>query len=136
MRISGTDCRARSLAAQPRERTAAAQALAGRRGARSGNLALAMSPPLSDGEVRERLERVPQWGRADEQSIQRDLTFEDFRAAIAFVNRVADAAEQANHHPDILVHGWNKVRLTLSTHSEGGLTAADFDMAARIDTLL
>ena len=43
--------------------------------------------------------------------------------AIAFVNRVADAAEMANHHPDIHLHGWNKVRLELSTHSEGGLTA-------------
>ena len=44
-------------------------------------------------------------------------------------------AEQANHHPDILIHGWNKVRLTLSTHSEGGLTESDFALAARIDGL-
>jgi 4a-hydroxytetrahydrobiopterin dehydratase len=59
----------------------------------------------------------------------------DFAQAIAFVNRVAEAAEAANHHPDILVHGWNKVRLELSTHSQGGLTEADFGIAARIDTL-
>ncbi len=52
-----------------------------------------------------------------------------------FVNRVAEAAEAANHHPDILVHGWNKVRLTLSTHSEGGLTEADFALAASLDEL-
>ena len=45
------------------------------------------------------------------------------------------SAEEANHHPDILLHGWNKVRLTLSTHSEGGLTDADFALAARIDSL-
>ena len=50
---------------------------------------------------------------------------------MAFVNRVAEAAEIANHHPDILLHGWNKVRLTLSTHSQGGLTDADFELAAR-----
>jgi 4a-hydroxytetrahydrobiopterin dehydratase len=51
------------------------------------------------------------------------------------VNRVAVLAQDANHHPDILVHGWNKVRLELSTHSAGGLTAADFALAARIDAL-
>ena len=67
--------------------------------------------------------------------IAREWKFEDFRSAIAFVERVADAAEAANHHPDILVHGWNKVRLELSTHSEGGITEADFALAARIDQL-
>ena len=50
-----------------------------------------------------------------------------------FVNRVAEVAEDENHHPDILVHGWNKVRLTLSTHPEGGLTDADHALARRID---
>ena len=65
----------------------------------------------------------------------REWTFADFAQAIAFVNRVAEAAEAANHHPDITVHGWNKVRLELSTHSQGGLTEADFGMAARIDPL-
>jgi 4a-hydroxytetrahydrobiopterin dehydratase len=74
------------------------------------------------------------WQR-DGQAIAREWKFEDFGQAIAFVNRVADAAEAVNHHPDILVHGWNKVRLELSTHSEGGLTPADLDMAARIDDL-
>jgi 4a-hydroxytetrahydrobiopterin dehydratase len=69
--------------------------------------------------------------RAD--ALERDFEFKDFAAAMAFVNRVADVAEEANHHPDILVHGWNKVRLTLSTHSEGGLTDADRSLARRID---
>jgi Pterin-4a-carbinolamine dehydratase len=63
------------------------------------------------------------------------FTFADFAGAIAFVNRVAEAAEAANHHPDILVHGWKHVRLTLSTHSQGGLTDADFALAAQIDAL-
>jgi 4a-hydroxytetrahydrobiopterin dehydratase len=75
-----------------------------------------------------------QWRREDEQ-IVRDLEFKDFAEAMAYVNRVADLAEEANHHPDILVHGWNKVRLTLTTHSEGGLTENDFAMARRIDGL-
>jgi 4a-hydroxytetrahydrobiopterin dehydratase len=73
--------------------------------------------------------------RRDGDSIARDLEFGDFKAAMAYVNRVADAAEEANHHPDILVHGWNKVRLTLSTHSAGAITQADHDLAAGVDGL-
>jgi 4a-hydroxytetrahydrobiopterin dehydratase len=72
------------------------------------------------------------WER-DGDAIVRDLEFENFVSAVAYVNRVADAAEEADHHPDILVHGWNNVRLTLSTHSVGGLTQADLDMAATLD---
>jgi len=75
-----------------------------------------------------------QW-RRDGDAIMRDLEFADFAAAMAYVNRVAEAAEEANHHPDILVHGWNKVRLTLTTHSAGGLTENDHAMARRIDAL-
>ena len=65
----------------------------------------------------------------------RDYEFKDFAEAMAFVYRVADAAEEANHHPDILVHGWNNVRLMLTTHSAGGLTDNDRAMAERIDGL-
>jgi 4a-hydroxytetrahydrobiopterin dehydratase len=88
---------------------------------------------LSDSEIDDRLHDSP-WQR-DGDAIAREWQLDDFAAAIALVNRVAEAAEESNHHPDILVHGWNKLRLTLSTHSEGGLTAADFEMAARIDGL-
>ena len=73
--------------------------------------------------------------REEDSALVRDYEFKDFAAAMAFVNQVADAAEEANHHPDILVHGWNKVRLTLTTHSEGGLTDNDRKMASRIDEL-
>jgi 4a-hydroxytetrahydrobiopterin dehydratase len=88
---------------------------------------------LSDQEIEQRL-TGGSWQR-DGQAITREWKFEDFTRAMAFVNRVAEAAEAANHHPDILVHGWNKVRLTLSTHSQGGLTEADFALAARLDEL-
>jgi 4a-hydroxytetrahydrobiopterin dehydratase len=91
---------------------------------------------LSDAEIEERLAHAGEWRRGDEQTIVRELKFGDFAAAVAFVNRVAEIAEQANHHPDILIHGWNKVRLTLSTHSAGGLTDADFGLAGRIESLL
>jgi 4a-hydroxytetrahydrobiopterin dehydratase len=92
---------------------------------------------LSDAEIEQRIATVGEWHRRHERgSIVRDLELDDFPAAIAFVNRVAELAEQANHHPDILIHGWNRVRLTLSTHSQGGLTEADFGLAARIDRLV
>ena len=92
-----------------------------------------MADLLTDEQIAERLDGS-EWKREGEH-IVRDWQFKDFKEAIAFVNKVADAAEEANHHPDILVHGWNKVRLTLSTHSAGGLTAADVELAQRIDAL-
>ena len=88
---------------------------------------------LGDEEVDARL-RDGEWRREDDE-IVRDFKFADFAEAMAFVNRVADAAEEANHHPGILVHGWNKVRLTLTNHAQGGLTQADFDLARKIDEL-
>jgi 4a-hydroxytetrahydrobiopterin dehydratase len=99
-----------------------------------GNLVAPMTL-LSDAEIEQRLATVGEWRRHERDSIVRELKFADFVGAIAFVNRVAELAEQANHHPDMLVHGYNRVRLTSSTHSEGGLTEADFELAARIDRL-
>jgi 4a-hydroxytetrahydrobiopterin dehydratase len=88
---------------------------------------------LSDDEIANRLS-ASDWRREGDE-IVRDWKFDDFAAAMVFVNRVAEAAEEANHHPDILVHGWNRVRLSLTNHSEGGLTEPDFAMAARFDAL-
>jgi len=88
---------------------------------------------LTDGEIEHRLAAAEHWQRGEDRSIVRERTFADFAAALAFVNRVAELAEAANHHPDILLHGWKKVRLTLSTHSQGGLTDADFQLASQID---
>ena len=88
---------------------------------------------LGDDQVAEALSGSP-W-RREGDAIVRDVQLADFAAAMAFVNRVAERAEAANHHPDILVHGWNRVTLTLSTHSEGGLTQADVDLAREIDGL-
>jgi 4a-hydroxytetrahydrobiopterin dehydratase len=88
---------------------------------------------LSDETIQRHLQGG-EWRRAGE-AIELERELEDFAAAIAFVDRVAELAEAANHHPDILLHGWNKVRLTLSTHSEGGLTEADFALARQIVAL-
>jgi 4a-hydroxytetrahydrobiopterin dehydratase len=75
---------------------------------------------------------MSEW-REEGQELVRELEFDDFAGALAYVNRVGEAAEEANHHPDILIHGWNKVRLSLFTHTEGRITDADHAMAARID---
>jgi 4a-hydroxytetrahydrobiopterin dehydratase len=81
-----------------------------------------------------RMSSQPVW-RQEGETLVRDYEFKDFVSAMAFVNRVADAAEEVNHHPDILVHHWNQVRLTLTTHSQGRLTDNDRAMAQRIDGL-
>lgn len=60
----------------------------------------------------------------------------DFVAAVALVNRIAEVAEAQGHHPDILIHGWNKVRLELTTHDVGGLSRNDFVLATHLDRLL
>ncbi len=87
---------------------------------------------LTDAQLAEALKAVPEWSEVSE-AIQRTYRFGDFRQSMAFVAQVADAAEQAQHHPDILVR-FNKVTLTLSTHDAGGITNKDFDLAARCDT--
>jgi 4a-hydroxytetrahydrobiopterin dehydratase len=93
-----------------------------------------MAELLQDPEIEERLGALDGW-RRDGDLIVRDREFADFAAAMAFVNAVAQAAEAANHHPDILVHDWNQVRLSVTNHSAGGLTQADFDLAATVDAL-
>jgi 4a-hydroxytetrahydrobiopterin dehydratase len=74
------------------------------------------------------------WRREGDEVV-RDLKFADFAEAMRFVNAVAGEAEAANHHPDILVHGWNRVRLSVTNHAQGGLSDADFALAGRIDAL-
>jgi 4a-hydroxytetrahydrobiopterin dehydratase len=88
---------------------------------------------LTEDQIAGRLGGVPGWTR-EGSSIVTTITRGDFREAMLLTGAVAYLAEQANHHPDILIE-WNKVTLTLSTHSAGGLTAADFDLAAKISAL-
>jgi len=89
---------------------------------------------LSDAEIDERL-AAGEW-RREGDSIVRDAELDGFTAAMALANAVAAAANEANHHPDILVHGYKHVRLTLSTHSAGGITENDFALARTIDGLI
>jgi 4a-hydroxytetrahydrobiopterin dehydratase len=93
-----------------------------------------MADLLTDSEIDAKLADLDGW-RRDGDVIVRDRELADFAAALAWVNEVGREAEAANHHPDILIHGWNKVRLSVTNHSAGGLTQADFDLAATIDAL-
>jgi 4a-hydroxytetrahydrobiopterin dehydratase len=88
---------------------------------------------LTEDEIASRLGGVPGWTR-DGSSIIATVARSDFRDALLFVGAVGYLAEQADHHPDVLIQ-WNKVTLTLSTHSAGGLTGRDFDLAAKISAL-
>ncbi|HUH63814.1 MAG TPA: 4a-hydroxytetrahydrobiopterin dehydratase [Terracidiphilus sp.] len=88
---------------------------------------------LSSAEVESRLKSLPGWS-VESGELVRTFQFKDFRASMAFVNQVADLAEDAGHHPDIDIR-YNKVRLALVTHDQGGLTAKDFDLAAKTDKL-
>jgi 4a-hydroxytetrahydrobiopterin dehydratase len=88
---------------------------------------------LTEDEIAAQLAGLPGWTR-EGSSITSSVTRDDFRGAMLFTGAVAYLAEQAGHHPDITIQ-WNKVTLTLSTHSAGGLTAADFGLAGRISAL-
>jgi 4a-hydroxytetrahydrobiopterin dehydratase len=90
--------------------------------------------PLPDSEIDARLAALgPNW-RREGDALVADLECADFAAAIALVTRIAAEAERANHHPDILIHDYRWLRITLSTHSAGGLTQHDFDLAGAINT--
>jgi 4a-hydroxytetrahydrobiopterin dehydratase len=89
---------------------------------------------LPDNLIAERLGSVPEW-QHNGTTVERTFTAANFASALGFINAVGICAEAADHHPDILLHGWNKVRITLSTHDQGGLTELDFALAQKIDSL-
>lgn len=86
-----------------------------------------LSPP----EIERRMKELNGW-TLEGNAIKKQFTFADFPAAVAFVNRLVPGAEAADHHPDILIN-YKRVTLTYSTHSEGGLTAKDFEGARMAD---
>ena len=88
---------------------------------------------LTAAEIRIHQTAVPKWVRRG-AVITRAYIFSDFAAALKFVNGVGRAAEKAQHHPDIDIR-WNRVRLALTTHDAGGLTARDFALALQLETL-
>jgi 4a-hydroxytetrahydrobiopterin dehydratase len=88
---------------------------------------------LDDSEVEERLAKLDGWERAGD-AIEKSFKRGDFVGAVAFVQGLVEPAEGMNHHPDVAI-SWETVTVTIATHSEGGLTPADFELAAKIDAL-
>jgi len=88
---------------------------------------------LSDQEIEEALASCDGWERRGD-AIVKEFDRNDFAGSVDFVNAIAPGAEEMNHHPDVAI-SWGEVTVTISTHSEGGLTAADFELAEKIDAL-
>jgi 4a-hydroxytetrahydrobiopterin dehydratase len=88
---------------------------------------------LSDEEIDERLSGLDAWERQGD-AIRKRFELDDFKGSVDFVNRLTPVAEEMNHHPDLEI-SWNKVTVSVTTHSEGGLTENDFELARRIDGL-
>ena len=93
-------------------------------------------PPLAPDEAKALLAQVSGWAiDADGKHLSKEMRFENFLAAMAFLNAVAKLAEDEGHHPDFTLFSWNRVRFTIWTHAIGGLSRNDFILAAKIDQL-
>ncbi len=88
---------------------------------------------MSDDENNDRLSKLGGWEREGD-ALERQFEFANFVGSVDFVNRITPVAEEMNHHPDLSI-SWNKVTVSLSTHSEGGITENDFELATKIDSL-
>ncbi len=89
---------------------------------------------LSPADLKRVLKRIPEW-ELDGKSLTRTVEFEDFSESIDFINSLAEVAEEANHHPDINIR-YGKVTLFLTSHSAGGITDADIELAQMVDNLV
>ena len=88
---------------------------------------------LSDDEIDERLRGLDGWSRRGD-AIAKRFELGDFKGSVDFVNRLTPAAEEMNHHPDLAI-SWSKVDVSITSHSAGGLTESDFELAKKIDSL-
>lgn len=92
-----------------------------------------MADLLTSQDIKDWLKKLPEW-ELEKKHIERLFEFDDFSQAIDFVNSIADIAEDEEHHPDMDIR-YNKVRVLLSTHAQGGLTERDFEVAKKVDNL-
>jgi 4a-hydroxytetrahydrobiopterin dehydratase len=93
-----------------------------------------MSEKIPEEILTQRLKKIPEWEIRKDRLV-RSFEFDEFMEGIDFVNGVAEIADDANHHPDIIIR-YNVVKLSLTTHDSGGITSRDFELAARVDTLM
>jgi len=89
---------------------------------------------LSKDEIKNSLDNLDSWFYLN-NAIEKEYTLKTFADAIALIVKIGIEAEKIDHHPDLLLHSWNKVKVILSTHSEGGVTAKDFNLAQTIDEI-
>jgi 4a-hydroxytetrahydrobiopterin dehydratase len=89
---------------------------------------------LNENEITQHIKAVNNW-RFSENQIGKEFKFKDFKEALSFINKVGEFAEDMNHHPDILLHSYNKVKITLSSHDAGGVTEKDFKLAKKIESI-
>jgi 4a-hydroxytetrahydrobiopterin dehydratase len=92
-------------------------------------------PKLSPADIAEALLTIPAWKQKNSH-IERTIVASSFSQALAFMVQIGVSAEVMDHHPDMLLHGWNKITITLSTHDQGGLTELDFALAKRVDAIV
>jgi 4a-hydroxytetrahydrobiopterin dehydratase len=93
------------------------------------------APRLTEDQIDELATSVPAWS-VEDGKLTREVQVQNFRAALALVNRLGEIAEHENHHPDLCVHGWNHVRIELYTHTAHGISENDFIMAAKFDRVI
>lgn len=89
--------------------------------------------PFTAEEIKDYLTQIDNWSVTDNKQIEKEFVFENFTEGIGFANKVGAIAEAENHHPDIFIHDYKKVKIILSTHAIGGLSTNDFILAAKID---
>jgi 4a-hydroxytetrahydrobiopterin dehydratase len=89
---------------------------------------------LSADEIEKKLVVLVGWSCSD-KSIQKEFELDNFSDAVTFIVEIGFEAERLDHHPDLLLHSWNKVKVTLSTHSEGGVTDNDINLAYKINSI-
>jgi 4a-hydroxytetrahydrobiopterin dehydratase len=89
---------------------------------------------LNQEQINEKLKNLQNWSLSDSH-IEKEFQLKDFKSALGFINKIGDEAEKMDHHPDIFLHSYNKVKITLSTHSAGGVTNNDIELAGKIENL-
>lgn len=87
---------------------------------------------LNKEEITQKLSKLNKW-MIEGNQVSKQFQLKNFTEALSFVNKVGAEAENMDHHPDIFIHSWNKVKITISTHSEGGITKKDFQLAEKIE---
>ncbi len=89
---------------------------------------------LNESQIKQKLSPLKGW-ELNNNHIGKEFELKDFKEALNFVNKVGERAEEMDHHPDIFLHDWNKVKITISTHSAGGITQNDFKLAEKIEKI-